>query len=370
MNTRILIATGIYPPEIGGPATYSKLLADKLPEHGITVDVLPFRDVRSLPKIIRHIAYFIKVLKRGKTADIIFAQDPVSVGFPTMLAAKIIQKRFFLKVVGDYAWEQGVQRFGVNDLLDAFSKQRHGYSLLVRVLKWVECRVAQYAEKIIVPSNYLKQIVINWGIDGQKIHVVYNAFSAPQTTERKEELRKTLKLYGNIMVSVGRLVPWKGFGLLVELMPELIKKNPELKLYIIGEGPEFYNLRKLIDTQSLNDRVFLLGKLPHDIVLKHLKAADLFVLNTGYEGFSHQLLEVMASGTPLITTAVGGNTELIAADENGVLVGYNDKIGIKEGIEKILSDKIFADKISANAQKKVKEFNEARMLQETVKQFI
>ena len=367
---KVLIATGIYPPEIGGPATYSKLLADKLPEHGITVDVLPFRDVRSLPKIIRHIAYFIKVLKRGKTADIIFAQDPVSVGFPTMLAAKIIQKRFFLKVVGDYAWEQGVQRFGVNDLLDAFSKQRHGYSLLVRALKWIECRVAQYAEKIIVPSNYLKQIVINWGIDGQKIHVVYNAFSAPQTTERKEELRKTLKLYGNIMVSVGRLVPWKGFGLLVELMPELIKKNPELKLYIIGEGPEFYNLRKLIDTQSLNDRVFLLGKLPHDTVLKHLKAADLFVLNTGYEGFSHQLLEVMASGTPLITTAVGGNTELITADENGVLVGYNDKIGIKEGIEKILSDKIFADKISANAQKKVKEFNEARMLQETVKQFI
>jgi len=129
-------------------------------------------------------------------------------------------------------------------------------------------------------------------------------------------------------------------------------------------------LRGLIDTQKLNDRVFLLGKLPHDTVLKYLKAADLFVLNTGYEGFSHQLLEVMASGTPLITTAVGGNTELITADENGVLVGYNDKIGIKEGIEKILSDKIFADKISANAQKRVQEFNEARMLQETVKQFI
>jgi len=51
-------------------------------------------------------------------------------------------------------------------------------------------------------------------------------------------------------------------------------------------------------------------------------------------------------------------------------VGYNDKIGIKEGIEKILSDKIFADKISANAQKRVQGFNEARMLQETVKQFI
>lgn len=367
---KILIATGIYPPEIGGPATYSKLLFDKLPIQGITVDILPFRDVRGLPKIIRHIAYFVKVLSRGKTADIIFAQDPVSVGFPTMLAAKILRKRFFLKVVGDYAWEQGVQRFGVNDLLDEFSKRHRGYSFLVRVLKRIERNVAEHAEKIIVPSRYLKQIVINWGIDEQKIYVIYNAFSVTQTTERKEELRRILKLNGKIMVSVGRLVPWKGFGLLVELMPELIKKNPELKLYIIGEGPEFYDLRGLIDTQNLNDRVFLLGKLPHDIVLKYLRAADIFVLNTGYEGFSHQLLEVMAAGTPLVTTTVGGNTELIDANETGVLVGYNDKVGIKEGVEKILSDKIFSNKISVNAQKKVQEFTEARTVQETVKQLI
>ena len=367
---KILIATGIYPPEIGGPATYSKLLADKLPEHGITIDVLPFRDVRGFPKIIRHIVYFIKVLSRGKDVNIIFAQDPVSVGFPTMLAAKILRKRFFLKVVGDYAWEQGVQRFGVDDLLDEFSKKQKGYVFLVRILKRIERIVAERAEKIIVPSQYLKQIVMNWGVAEQKIHVIYNAFTALQTTERKEVLRTTLKLDGKIMVSVGRLVPWKGFDLLIELMPELIKKNPELKLYIIGEGPDFYDLRQLVDTGRLNDRVFLLGKLPHDAVLKYLKAGDLFVLNTGYEGFSHQLLEVMASGTPLITTVVGGNTELITSDENGVLVEYNNKTHIKEGIEKVLSDKIFADKISINARKKVEEFNEGRTIQETVKQLL
>lgn len=367
---KILIATGIYPPEIGGPATYSKLLADKLPEHGITVDVLPFRDVRGFPKIIRHIVYFIKVLRRGKTADIIFTQDPVSVGFPAMLATKILRKRFFLKVVGDYAWEQGVQRFGVDDLLDEFSKKQKGYVFSVRVLKRIERMVAERAEKIIVPSHYLKQIVMNWGVFEQKIHVIYNAFSVSQTGEPKEVLRTTLKLDGKIMVSVGRLVPWKGFDLLIELMPELIKKNPELKLYIIGEGPDFYDLRKLVDVQMLNDRVVLLGKLSHDMVFKYLKAADLFVLNTGYEGFSHQLLEVMASGTPLITTAVGGNTELITTDENGVLVGYNDGKKIKEGIEKILSDKVFSNKISVNAQKKVEEFSERRMVQETVKQLV
>ena len=186
----------------------------------------------------------------------------------------------------------------------------------------------------------------------------------------KESLRKKFRLNEPTIIHFGRLSYEKSTDLVLKAFAEILNSGIDARLIIIGDGPEFYNLRGLIDTQKLNDRVFLLGKLPHDMVLKYLKAADLFVLNTGYEGFSHQLLEVMASGTPLITTAVGGNTELIAADENGVLVGYNDKIGIKEGIEKILSDKIFADKISANAQKKVKEFNEARMLQETVKQFI
>ncbi|NOY35824.1 MAG: glycosyltransferase family 4 protein, partial [bacterium] len=107
---RILICTGIYPPDIGGPATYSKLLFDELSKRGVEVEVLSFGDVRRLPKIIRHLVYFLKTLKRARGADIVFAQDPVSVGLPAAIAAKILQKRFILKVVGDYAWEQYNQR--------------------------------------------------------------------------------------------------------------------------------------------------------------------------------------------------------------------------------------------------------------------
>ena len=85
---RILIATGLFPPEIGGPATYSKLLQDMLPDFGFWVTVLPFREVRRLPKLIRHVWYFWRVVRAGFYADIIFAQDPVSVGLPAALAAR------------------------------------------------------------------------------------------------------------------------------------------------------------------------------------------------------------------------------------------------------------------------------------------
>ncbi len=101
---RILIATGIFPPDIGGPATYSKLLFDELPKRGFEVDVLSFGEVRKFPKIVRHFIYFLKVLSLGRKSDIIFVQDPVSVGLPVCIASKILRKKFALKIVGDYAW--------------------------------------------------------------------------------------------------------------------------------------------------------------------------------------------------------------------------------------------------------------------------
>src|SRR3989344_4399689 len=81
---------------------------------------------RKLPKGIRHLAYFWQVLKQGLHTDIIYAQDAVSAGFPAALAALLLRKPFFLKIVGDHAWEQGQQRFGVVDTLDEFLAKRYG----------------------------------------------------------------------------------------------------------------------------------------------------------------------------------------------------------------------------------------------------
>ncbi len=253
----ILIATGIFPPQVGGPATYSKLLLDKLPERGFDLKVVNFGDVLSQPKIIRHLSYFFRLLQYGRKVDIIYAQDPVSVGLPALLAAKILQKNFYLKIVGDYAWEQGTQRGGVKDSLDDFSIKHFGYSRLVQILKKVEFMVANGADKILVPSNYLKTIVSNWGIDPRKITVIYNAFHAPNLITTKESLREKFDWKKNIIVSAGRLVPWKGFDTLILLMREI--ENAEL--YIAGDGPERKNLETLIKKYNLQDQVALLGSI-------------------------------------------------------------------------------------------------------------
>jgi len=303
MTYDLLICTGLFPPDVGGPATYSKLLLDELPKRGVKVKVLSFGEVRHLPKLVRHLSYAWRVFKLIPKANAVYAQDPVSVGLPVMIACALRRRPYFIKIVGDYAWEQGSQRFGVKDLLDEFSVQNN-YRWPVRLLKKIELTVARRARKIIMPSEYLKKIISNWGVNTEKITVIYNSFDEPmEVLLEKEVLRRELGLAGQVMVSVGRLVPWKGFPMLIDLLGgELGRQYPNLKLYIIGGGPERKLLNQMVTEKGLNDRVFLTGNKLRNDVLRYLKAADIFVLNTSYEGLSHQLLEVMWCGTPIVTT--------------------------------------------------------------------
>ena len=363
MNSRktpikIVIAT----PNSGGPATYAKLLFEKLPLFGYEVGVVDFGDVLKYPKLIRHIIYFFKLLRKARKADIVYAQDPVSVGLPAILAAKIAGKRFFLKVVGDYAWEQGTQRFGVKDSLNNFVV-KSDYPFMVKILRYVERLVARKAEKIIVPSNYLKGIVEKWGITENKIEVIHNAFVKPEIPESKEDLRKKLNWDFPVIISVGRLVPWKNFDVLIDAASVVLKNIPDAKFFIIGDGPERGILEKKIVGEKLSESVSLLGHMPQKDLYKYIKAADIFALISSYEGFSHLLIEAMSLGAPIVTTAVGGNVEVIKDKKNGIFVPKGYIKEISKAIVEILHNKSLADSLSKEAKSSVEVFSEDKMLQ-------
>lgn len=365
---KVLVCTGIFPPDIGGPATYSKLLLDELPKRGVEVEVLSFGLVRHLPKVFRHLVYFSKALSAGRKADIVFAQDPASVGLPSLLAAKVLGKKFVLKIVGDYAWEQyqQSQKSGQIKLknLEEFQDGKFGFKTELR--RKVQKFVAKKAARIIVPSRYLKNIVLRWGVNDDKIKIVYNSFEAPKSFVSKEEARKNLNLSGAVLVSAGRLVPWKGFGALIEIMPDLAKEIRDLRLCIIGSGPESQNLKSQISNLKIDESVFLIGQVSHEKALNYLAAGDVFLLNTGYEGFSHLLLEAMAVGIPIITTSVGGNVELIESGKNGLLAEYNNKNEIKKAILELFGNQGLKDNMVSSGKEKIKEFGKEKMLEETI----
>jgi glycosyltransferase involved in cell wall biosynthesis len=99
---------------------------------------------------------------------------------------------------------------------------------------------------------------------------------------------------------------------------------------------------------------------------KRVKAADVFVLNTAYEGLSHQLLEVMDIGVPIVTTEVGGNPELIEKDVSGFLVPCNDVSELVESIERLLASEDLRSRFATHAKVRTKNFNK----DEVVEQFV
>lgn len=371
-KNNILIATPLYPPDIGGPATYTRLLETELPKHNIKTIIASFGSVRSLPKIVRHIVYFLYLLVLSIETKTMYALDPVSVGFPALIASKLTRKRFLLRIVGDYAWEQYQVQIANRKLqnkefitLEEFQKRK--FDLVTEWRRKIEHFVARSAVKIIVPSRYLKGIVEQWGIPAAKIEVIYNALEPLVFTETKEDVRKKLTMHGTIIFSAGRLVPWKGFAALIDVVAELKKEIPDIKLYIAGDGPERKRLESRIMNQELGNAVFLVGRLSRDSLIEYVWAADVFVLNTAYEGFSHQLLEVMALGVPIVTTSAGGNPELIENQKTGLFVSYNDRQEIKKAIRLLIQNKKLYSRISQNAVKKSQEFSKERAIKEVIK---
>lgn len=354
---KILIATPLYSPEIGGPATHVKFCEEELPKRGFSVSVMQFAAVRRLPKVLRHVAYFWKVFQAAKNVDLVYALDPVSVGFPAVLAAKLRRKKFILRVPGDFAWEQYAQKVGAADTLDVFQTKRYDFKTELR--RKVEQWVAKSAKRVIVPSEYLKKIVWQWGVRAENISVVYSTF------DRIEEGVP----YANrplIIISAGRLVPWKGFPALVHAFATVHAAIPEVKLLIAGEGSERPAIEQAIAESGLSGVVMLLGQLPQEELRVKMRTARIFALNTNYEGLSHVLLEAMDAGAVIVTTNVGGNPELIENEKSGLLVSYNDEAALSQAMVRILNDTLLSERLRGEALTRLQQFSRSDVIPKLV----
>ncbi len=375
---KILIAGEIFPPDIGGPATYTKKLASSLGEKGWQVTVIcyavqPGEEKRKnyiLKKISRHqpfpsryAQYFSLLFQEAKKNDFIYAQGPIASGLPATLVASILNKKFFLKVVGDYAWEQA-RRTGkfVGDL-DSFlqTKPKGKAALLAKA----ERSVATSAEKVIVPSQYLKKVVEQWGVPSKRIKVIYNGISLKSSAISLAEARKEIGREERFVFTAGRLVLWKGFALLIKIWPKIKEKQPDLKLVIAGEGPEEKNLRNLIKEKKLESDVFLVGKVAAEKMPFYFRAAEFFLLNSAYEGLPHIVLESLREGTPVIASQAGGNGEVVEEGKNGFLIPYNKEEAWQEKILFLAQNKEKQEELKKNIPFTLKKFSWEKTLQET-----
>lgn len=354
---QVVIATGLYPPEIGGPATFAVLFEKGLARHSIAYTTIPFSSVRYLPKVVRHIAYGWRVFRAARAGSVVLALDPVSVGLPALLAARARGARFFLRVGGDYAWEQATQRWHYDDVPESFPKDVGALPFPARVLYAVQRYVASRAERVLVQSASLGAIVGAWGIDARRISVVPNGMDHVALPDRAA-LRARYGWNGPVVVSSGRFVSWKGFGALIDAVRSL-RDIPGLRLVLIGSGPLERELRS-----KANDSVEFVSPLAKQELLSMISAADAFVLNTRYEGFSHQILEAMVVGTPVITTAIPGNADLVV-EGTALSVSWNDTRALADAIRRVVTDPALAAALALRARAHAERFTPERTFRES-----
>src|SRR6476620_2375846 len=172
-----------------------------------------------------------------------------------------------------------------------------------------------------------------------KIHRVYNGIDLERFPPPRSANNHVPRI-----VSVGRLVPFKGFDDLIDACAELARHRIDFVCDIIGDGPLRETLQAKIEQLDLSSRVNLLGSLSQGAVLERLQAADIFALTstTDVQGatdvFPTVILEAMASAQPVVSTRLAGIPELVVDGETGTLISAGDSTALAQALEQLLRD--------------------------------
>jgi glycosyltransferase involved in cell wall biosynthesis len=353
---KALLVSGIYRPDIGGPATYVPRLAEFLQKQGFSIGVLTLRS-RNVPKVkeswtidyvtrdlffpIRFFQIVFKAIKTISRNDYVFANGlHEEIG----IALFIIRKPSLAKIVGDPVWERARNSGSTQKSMIDFNKQKLSfkYFLQRRLLVWC---LNQY-DAITCPSKELVEVITLWGVKTPLVHIPNGVLPIPyEEREKKYDV-----------ISVSRLVPWKNIDQLV-----IACKKIDVSLIIIGSGPEEEKLKEL--SATIRADVKFLGDCEASVVASSLMQSRIFALISDYEGLSFSLIEAMSLGMPIITSMARGNTDVIENNVNGIIVNSNVSDEIAKAISDLLENAILAKKLGQQAKAKMeKEYNEANQL--------
>ena len=187
---KILISTGIYPPDIGGSAQYARNLYETWKVQGHDVKVAAYRWERAFPAFVRHFLFFLKIFRKGWDADLVIVLDTWSAGVPTMFACGLMRKRYLIRTGGDFLWETYVERTGDLVLLRDFYEQSLGkLSLKEKMIYKLGGNTLRKASTVIFSNRWQQSLFEKaYKLDSQKSRIVEN-FCGEREDSREPEAR-------------------------------------------------------------------------------------------------------------------------------------------------------------------------------------
>jgi glycosyltransferase involved in cell wall biosynthesis len=350
---RALIVTGIWPPDVGGPASHAPELAGFLHSAGHDVEVVTMADEapatraypvrwtsRALPVGVRHLHVTALVARRARRADVVYS---TGMYVRSTLAAAVARRPLVLKLTSDPAFERALWRGLYPDRVDDF--QRGGGGFQVRVLRAVRNAVVRRARHVLTPSTYLRELAVGWGARPDRVTVLPNSSPPLPPLADVADVRSRNGMNGRTLVFAGRLTAQKT----LEVALGAVARSEGVSLLVVGDGAEREPLEREVERLGIGDRVRFLGSRPREGVLELFRAADATILSSTWENFPHGVVESLAVGTPVLATRAGGVAEIVEHERNGLLVEPGDTDGLAAAIARYFADDALRERLRAEA---------------------
>jgi glycosyltransferase involved in cell wall biosynthesis len=349
----VLVVSGIWPPDVGGPASHAPELAEFLLGRGHGVEVVTTADAapesrpyqvrwvsRALPRGVRHARVVTVIRDRATHADVVYATSMLG---RASLGSALARRPLVVKLVADEAYERA-RRLGLFDGdLDEFQRFKGGAR--IRLLRQARDRALVRVDALVCPSAYLASRAVAWGLDEERVAIVPNAAPPLPALPEREEARAGVAADGPTLAFAGRITRQKA----LEVAFDALARVEGVSLLVAGEGPDLPHLRRDATERGLDGRIRFLGPLGRDDVLALFRAADASLLTSSWENFPHTVVEALAVGTPVVATAVGGVPELVRDGENGLLVPAGDAEALAAAIRRLIAEPGLRDRLAASA---------------------
>jgi glycosyltransferase involved in cell wall biosynthesis len=364
-DVRVLIVSGIWPPDVGGPASHAPELAEFLGARGHSLEVVTTADARPsprpypvrwvsrrLPAGIRHAAVVAAIARRAANKDVVYATSMLG---RAALGSSLARRPLVAKLVADEAYERA-RRWGLFEGdLDAF--QRFPGGARIRLLRQARDRALRRVRRLVCPSGYLASLAVDWGVPEERVTVLPNAAPPLPALPDREAARARLGVAGPTLAFAGRITRQKALPVAFDALARV----EGVSLLVAGDGPDLPDARREAAELGLDGRVRFLGALDRDGVLALFRAADASLLSSTWENFPHTIVEALAVGTPVIATEVGGVPELVREAENGLLVPPGDREALAHAIRRLVAEDGLRERLAAAAAPSVEHLRPERV---------
>ena len=325
---KIVVATSIYPPEIGGPAYYAASLKESLEKQGHTVDVALYGALKKFPSGIRQALYTARLLARSRRADAIIAFDTFATGLPAALVHMLTGVPAVVRIGGDFVWELYIER--TRDLLPLPEMYRHRERWSAKEkLAYSVTRFVLRRTHVVFSSAWQLEIWRSaYGLDPKRAHVIENAIEP--RLEPAAPTRKNFIFYTR----------------------QIALKNAEAFNRAFAKAQEKYPDIELDE-----------GMVPHAELLKRMRACYAVVLPSISDITPNYIIDAIRCGKPFLLTKYSGYAERFG--QYGVIIDPLEEADMARGVER-LADPTEYEKLRA----RIATFNELHTYDDIAREFV